>query len=840
MNTLSTLDLARTTISTFTPPPAKRASLVRPRRVRTALSLVVLALPLSLSLPLFTGCAGDDTVAAESDETGDAEVGVTTQALSVTSVTRVTITVSGPGITTSLVQNLAKVNGQWTGKLGGIPVGVNRTFQADAYDVNNAIVYTGQATGQTVATGAPGLVVLNLQQKTAPTAFANSVPEIGALTASASQVAQGGTIALNVAATDPDNDPLTYTWTATGGTFSNAALANPIWTAPATDGAYTLSVSVSDGKGGQAGLSVTATVVSTGSANLTTTFNTWPVVNVMTAAPGQINPTQTTTLNVVAADADGDSMTYAWTDSCGGSFSSTTVVGPVWTPPAVTPMSGMCSLSVAVSDNHGGSTSGSLVIGINLPTVNQPPILDTDFQSATAVLVTQQVDVSFTAHDPENTVLTYTWTTNGGTLGAPTSTTSSTDVLWTAPLASGTFTITGTAQDLAGAQATKIFSVSVTGSCSDGIQDYGETGLDCGGPCGSCGTYALAGDGDTGSANMCLIKNSSGAASCWGFNLQGALGNGTTTNATSPVTVSGGLQLASVSVGGFSGFATTCGVTTAGAGYCWGDNAGAQLGNGTTTSSSVPVPVSGGLTFSQITVARYGACGLTTSGAAYCWGNNSTAGTSTVPVAVGGGLTFTHLVGQGYATCGLTAAGAAYCWGDGSQGQLGNGILGASTVPVAVSGGLTFASLSAGFNHACGVTTAGAAYCWGANTYGQLGNGTTTSSSVPVAVGGGLTLGSIAGGYSHTCAITTSGAAYCWGGDVAVGILGDGTTAFARTSPAAVSGGNVFSKLTGGNGFTCGLTGPSGIKCWGRNSSGQLGNGTTTNSSVPVSPINLP
>jgi hypothetical protein len=186
----------------------------------------------------------------------------------------------------------------------------------------------------------------------------------------------------------------------------------------------------------------------------------------------------------------------------------------------------------------------------------------------------------------------------------------------------------------------------------------------------------------------------------------------------------------------------TCGVTIAGAAYCWGSNLVGQLGDGTTTSSPVPVAVSGQLTFSSLSVGGLRSCGLITSGAAYCWGNNF-------------------------------------------YGQLGDGSTNSSSVPMAVSGGLTFSAVSAGGQrHACGLTTSGAAYCWGWNVSGQLGTGsntgpeecfltesgeTTPCSKRPVAVTGGLTFRDVSVGQVHSCGTTVAGTVYCWGSGAAVG-----------------------------------------------------------------------
>jgi len=153
-------------------------------------------------------------------------------------------------------------------------------------------------------------------------------------------------------------------------------------------------------------------------------------------------------------------------------------------------------------------------------------------------------------------------------------------------------------------------------------------------------------------------------------------------------------------------------------------------------------------TFTALSAGGLHTCGLTTGGAAYCWGDGWTLGAGTevlgmcfsqqrcspTPVRVAGELTFAVLSAGGSHTCGLTTAAAGYCWGGGVHGELGDGSQTGSAVPVAVTGGLTFATLSAGVDHSCGVTLAGVAYCWGDNRSGQLGDGTRTSSSVPVKV----------------------------------------------------------------------------------------------------------
>ena len=330
-----------------------------------------------------------------------------------------------------------------------------------------------------------------------------------------------------------------------------------------------------------------------------------------------------------------------------------------------------------------------------------------------------------------------------------------------------------------------------------------------------------------------------GAAECWGASYFGQLGNGPSGGAqlcgvagvtdllpcsTTPVTVSGGLTFASVSAGALH----TCGVTSAGAVYCWGFNEGGQLGDNTTTGPET------------------------------CSAFGETFACSTVPDAVGGGLTFAMVSAGGAHTCGVTTTGAAYCWGSNGAGQLGDnapggpqqcgpaaGTFPCSMTPVPVAGGLSFASVTAGASYTCGLTTANVAYCWGENFGGQLGDGTTTFASSPVAVLGGLSFTALSASASdsgHTCGVTTSGAAYCWGFGQS-GELGAGPTITQSLTPVQVSGGLSFVAVSAGGFHTCGITSAPTLDtayCWGANFQGQLGNGTTTSSSTPVQVGTLP
>jgi len=243
------------------------------------------------------------------------------------------------------------------------------------------------------------------------------------------------------------------------------------------------------------------------------------------------------------------------------------------------------------------------------------------------------------------------------------------------------------------------------------------------------------------------------------------------------------------------------------------------------TVTAGPPPV----IFASIVAGAFHTCGLRSDGAAYCWGDNSYGqlgsgfpNNSTRPVVVAGGHVFTKLVAGSQHTCGLKSTGAAYCWGRNDDGELGNGQTTHSSIPVAVSGGMAFASLGTGGYNTCGVLSSGVAYCWGWNEYGQLGDGRFSSAAIPVAVAGSLRFATIGTGRGwHTCGVTDTGLGYCWGRNSS-GELGNDSVLVSAV-PRAVSGGLSLVAMSTGAFHTCGLTSAAVVHCWGDNHWGELG-----------------
>jgi alpha-tubulin suppressor-like RCC1 family protein len=340
--------------------------------------------------------------------------------------------------------------------------------------------------------------------------------------------------------------------------------------------------------------------------------------------------------------------------------------------------------------------------------------------------------------------------------------------------------------------------------------------------------------------HMCALT-AAGGVQCWGSNTFGQLGDGTTTDSTTPVDVTG-LTAGATAIA--AGDWHTCAAMASGGTKCWGRNLAGQLGDGTLTDSSTPVDVLGiSSHLTTITAGQDHTCALTTAGSVQCWGYNYTGqvgdGTTSArltPVVVTG-LTsgVTAITAGDQHTCALSASGRLRCWGDDSSGELGDGTYANAAAPVDVTGltsGVT--AITAGFYHTCAVTAGGGVKCWGTNYYGQLGNGTTTNSWAPVDVTG-LTSGvtSIASDQHDTCALTAAGGVKCWGENFA-GQLGDGTTT-ERLTPVDVTGlTSGVTAITASGSHACALTASGGVKCWGANDFGELGDGTTTQRLTPV------
>jgi alpha-tubulin suppressor-like RCC1 family protein len=365
-----------------------------------------------------------------------------------------------------------------------------------------------------------------------------------------------------------------------------------------------------------------------------------------------------------------------------------------------------------------------------------------------------------------------------------------------------------------------------------------------------------------------------GRAFCWGENNLGQLGVEPVDPylSTVPVAVSDWITFTSISAGSWH----VCGLTAAGDAYCWGRGDFGALGvsyppscrpdSPGTLCSAWPLGVEVGTRLLELDAGLDFTCGIGADNATYCWGKNdrlqlgaASANTcsgqdcSLLPLTVSGGRSFATVSAGFWHTCAQDGSGNTFCWGSNALGQFGNGSTVTQTgtsstaTPEPAGGALQLAGVFTGVQ-TCGIDAGGAAWCWGNfNNVGQLGDGTFTGSLSPVQVAGGRVYGVLEVGNAnnilgHNCGISGIGGLHCWGSNRGgqLGTTGGETCTFGEetfdcsSAPVQVSGTLTFQSVTSGNEFTCGVTTDGRAYCWGANGFGQLGNGTTAGSPVPV------
>ena len=327
----------------------------------------------------------------------------------------------------------------------------------------------------------------------------------------------------------------------------------------------------------------------------------------------------------------------------------------------------------------------------------------------------------------------------------------------------------------------------------------------------------------------------------WGLNSSGQLGDGTTTNRSSPGTVAGGgTNWKQVSMGGIS----TYGIKTDGTLWTWGSNFYGQLGDGTTTNRSSPGTVAGGGTnWKQVSGGYLSTAAIKTDGTLWTWGSNNngqlgdntTTSRSSPGTVAGGGTTWKQVSGCSYGCCAaIKADGTLWTWGLNTYGQLGDGTTTDRSSPGTVAGGATnWKQVSAGTYAMCAIKVDGTLWTWGYNGYGQLGDGTTTSRSSPGTVAGGGTnwkqvnIVTDAAASNHVAAIKTDGTLWLWG-DNEQGKLGDNTTSD-RSSPVTTAGGGTnWKQVSCGNGITAAIKVDGTLWTWGNQQFGSLGTNNAT------------
>ena len=347
----------------------------------------------------------------------------------------------------------------------------------------------------------------------------------------------------------------------------------------------------------------------------------------------------------------------------------------------------------------------------------------------------------------------------------------------------------------------------------------------------------------SGASHSCAILDD-GSVSCWGDNGNGQLGDGSRSPSLEPEKsdMPLGRKAVEISAGSYH----TCSVFDDGSVRCWGSNEFGQLGDGTTIerTTAVTVDLGQGVSALGISSGESHTCAVLNDRSVKCWGQNSngqlgdgtTEDRSSPVLSKMGGEDVTLVSAGSYHTCAITSIRTVMCWGDNWNGQLGDGTNHDRTTPVEISipNNGSAVTLDAGAMHTCMGINDGSMFCWGYNAYGQLGNGGNANANSPTTVplSANQLLSSVQVGLFHSCALFDSGEVACWGNN-GNGQLGDGSLT-SGTVPAIVNLGDNASSISVGQRHSCAILVDASLHCWGANDAGQIGDGTSSNRDSPA------
>ncbi len=330
-----------------------------------------------------------------------------------------------------------------------------------------------------------------------------------------------------------------------------------------------------------------------------------------------------------------------------------------------------------------------------------------------------------------------------------------------------------------------------------------------------------------------LALKSDGTVWAWGANDWGQLGDGFLVARPTPELVSGLAGVASVSAG--NNF--TVALKVDGTVWAWGTNKGAgQLGDGTNIDRSTPAPVLGLTGVSAVSAGGGHAVALKADGTAWAWGNNvvgqlgiGSASNRLVPSQVSGFTGGTAVSAGGSHTVAVKGDGTVWAWGLNEFGQLGDGTSVNRSVPIQVSGLAGVVSVSAGYSHSIALRSDGTVWAWGRNSSGELGDNTFAFRATPRQVNGISGVIAISAGIYGTLALKGDGSVWMWG-------YISGTTLYGTPTPAQVIGLSAVAAISTGNffGFSLALKTDGTVVSWGRGGLGQLGDGTYVDRNRPV------
>ncbi len=371
----------------------------------------------------------------------------------------------------------------------------------------------------------------------------------------------------------------------------------------------------------------------------------------------------------------------------------------------------------------------------------------------------------------------------------------------------------------------------------------------------------------TGSTTTCAITTT-GTVQCWGANGSGEVGDGTIIKRATPVTIAGLSNIVEMGVGQ----AHACALDNVGAVKCWGINSLGSVGDGTNTQRLIPTAVTTLPAASQISVGSYHTCAIIAGGAVKCWGYNingqlgdGTVTNRNAPVDVTvAAVPITNVVqlslGSNY-SCARMNTGTVKCWGNNTKKALADGTIVHQYNPVDIAGLTNVTSIAAGDDYTCARLNNGTVQCWGStldfptdqgltnvtaiwvnNTtlYAQQGaqfiRGTPGATPSFAAVGIDLPSHFTTKFTDRSCGVLSDTRARCWGADNVFGNYHRGDRAAEGQLQTRSVPLNNVTQVASYAYHSCAVLADKTVRCWGLNTSGQLGNGTTTNTHVPVNP----